>query len=270
MRDCLEVLQDYEYPYEIITKSSLVRRDVDLLAGSSDYGLVSMSLFGSLDDAKRKRIELKADPMAERLAALAELNRAGVRTMALLLPILPEYSDDPAELRQVLRAVRAAGTVRLYAGVLRLYGITWAGMKQAMPRAIWGLRDRYQELFFGPGHSVSAGAHVPGRAYRRHLMEEISCMAREEGYVQFQCEDNFFDLWFGNQDEHENCYRYMTHFDLYQERLARGGGALTVSDAEEVARRYRHTPSFLASIQLHIDLLNRLTDPTRVQEGYDA
>lgn len=268
MRDCLEVLGEHSFPYEIITKSPLVARDADLLAASANVGFVSMSLFSSLDDEKRKRIELKARPVKERVEALSALNRAGVRTMALLLPILPDYSDDLAEIRQVLQAVRAAGTTRLYAGLMRLYPITWAGMKRLMPRKLHDLRDHYQNTYFGADHSLSAGAHVPNRGYRRWLMGEIANLAKIEGFTQFLCEENFFDLWFGPQDEHAG-FRYAIHYDFYQERQRLGGKPLTEEEALAVAKRFYHTESYLASVRRNVSLLNQFTDPIKLEETDD-
>jgi DNA repair photolyase len=260
MRGCLEVLGEHSFPFEIITKGPLVARDADLLA-ANPLGMVAMSLFSSLDDQKRKRIELKSEPVADRIEALAALNRAGVSTMALLLPILPNYSDDLSEIAEVLRHVRAAGTTRVYAGMMRLYPITWKGMRQLMPPRVAGLRDQYQEMYFGPGHSISAGAHVPEYGYRRTLMERISLLARELGFAQFSCEENWFDLWFGPQDEHAG-FRYAVHYDFYCERQRLGGRPLTLAEALAVAQRFVHTPSFLSSLGRNLDLLNGITTPS--------
>jgi len=85
MRPCLEILGEYRFPYEIITKAgALVTRDVDLQAATSDIGLLSMRLFSSFDEGKRQSIEIKATSMRERIDALASLNRAGVRTSTML------------------------------------------------------------------------------------------------------------------------------------------------------------------------------------------
>jgi DNA repair photolyase len=264
MRGCLEVLGEYQFPYEIITKGgALITRDIDLLVATRTVGMVSMSLFSSLNEKKRKAIEIKACPTAERLHALSVLNAAGINTMALLLPILPFYADDLSEIRELLTAVRAAGTRRLYAGVMRLYPITWAGMQRLMPARLDSLRDHYREVYFGTHPCTSAGARVPGRGYRRGLMEAISQMARDLGFVQFLCEDNFFDLWFGEQDEHQG-FRYAMHYDFYRERLLNNNAPLTLAQALAVAQRFRHTPSFLRSIGSNLDLLNRLTDAALV------
>ncbi len=259
MRGCLQVLGDRQFPFEIITKSPLVERDVDLLQASNEVGVVSMSLFSSLDDEKRSRIELKASRVRERIEALRALNAAGVRTMALLLPIIPGYSDDIAEIRELLHTVRDAGTKRLYAGVMRLYSVTWAAMQEMMPRVLNDTRRHIELVYQGPARTVSAGAHVPSRSYRYRLMRDISMMARELGFEQFSCEENFFGLWFGPQDEHAG-FRYAIHFDFWLERCRVNRG-LTLEEALVVARRFHHTPSFLRSIQENLTLLNSLIAP---------
>jgi len=268
MRGCLSVLGEERFPYEIITKSPLVARDADLLARSRDVGFVSMSLFSSLDDKKRSRIELKARPVRERLEALAHLNAANVRTMALLLPIIPGYSDDTGEIRELLREVRRAGTTRLYAGVMRLYPVTWSAMQRMMAPSISGLRDHIDRIYNGPDHSISASARVPARGYRRALMAAIGTIAREEGFTQYQCEDNFFDLWFGPQDEHAG-FRYSIHYDFWRARNDLGGEPLTLANALAIARSFHHTLSFLRSIETNLPLLNRLTDPAVIEAECD-
>ena len=169
--------------------------------------------------------------------------------MALLLPILPYYADDISEISEVLAAVRKAGTRRLYAGVMRLYPITWSGVEGLMPQKLADLRTTYDEAYFGPQCSISAGARVPNRGYRRKLMQQISETARRLDFTQFLCEDNFFDLWFGEQDEHAGV-RYAVHYDVYLERVAQRGRPLSLEQAITVARRFYSTPSYLRSIEL--------------------
>lgn len=264
MRGCLEILGERQFPFEIITKGPLVARDVDLLRATRDVGVVSMSLFASLDDKKRQRIELKASTVRERLDALRQLNAAGVRTMALLLPILPGYSDDLAEIRELLAEVYRAGTTSLYAGVMRLYPVTWSAMQRMMPPTLVNIRAAIQDSYYGPTKSISAGAHVPSLAYRYGLMRDIGAMARSIGFTQYLCEENFFDLWFGSQDEHAG-FRYAIHYDFWLERQ-RLGRPLTVDDALGVARRFYHTPSYLRSVADKVSLLNQLTDVTAPAE----
>lgn len=95
---------------------------MDLLRASRDVGLVWMLLLlSSLDDTKRAHIELKANSEsgAHRRAGGAEPRRCPDDGASPASP--SSYSDDPAEIRALVRAVRNAGTTRIYAGVMRLY-----------------------------------------------------------------------------------------------------------------------------------------------------
>jgi DNA repair photolyase len=256
MRRCLEVFRRYHYPFEVITKSPLVARDVDLLGELQDVGLVSVS-FTTINEDKRRSVELRARSTRERLDALRKLNAAGVRTCALLLPIIPGYTDDEQELQDLIREIAAAGTTNLYAGVMRLYPITWAGMRKAMSPRLAALRNDIQQRYYETTKEVSAGARVPDRQYRRTLMGRVREICRASGIASYSCEDNFFDLWYGPQDDHGS-YRYAVHYDFWQERRRLNVPALTGERALAVARRFRHTPSYLRSIQQNLDLLNRL------------
>jgi hypothetical protein len=114
-------------------------------------------------------------------------------------------------------------------------------MQQMMPPALVQLRATIQESYFGPTRSISASAHVPSLVYRYKLMRDVGEIARSIGFRQYLCEENFFDLWFGPQDEHAG-FRYAIHYDFWQERQ-RLGHPLTTDDALNVARRFSHTPS---------------------------
>lgn len=92
-------------------------------------------------------------------------------------------------------------------------------------------------------------------------------MAREEGFTQFLCEENFFELWFGSQDEHAG-YRYAIHYDFYMERQRLGGRPLTKNEALSLARRFYHTPSYLRSVEQNLGLLNLLTAAPGKGDGH--
>jgi DNA repair photolyase len=74
----------------------------------------------SLDPDVVRRTEPGTAPPRQRLRALRALTDAGVRAGVLMAPILPGISDDPAALREVLRAARDSGAAFAGAGALRL------------------------------------------------------------------------------------------------------------------------------------------------------
>jgi DNA repair photolyase len=86
-RKCLEILAEYNWPVVIQTRSSLVLRDIDILRGARNFeaGLT----ITTADDEIRKLFEPDAPPVGERLNALDELHRSGIRTYAMIAPVLP-------------------------------------------------------------------------------------------------------------------------------------------------------------------------------------
>ncbi len=96
-RACLTVLRDADpaRPLLLLTRSRLVLRDLDLLARLPG-AYAGMSL-PTVDDAVRRHFEPRGAPVAERLAALAALRAAGVRTFAVAQPVLPGPIDALAD-----------------------------------------------------------------------------------------------------------------------------------------------------------------------------
>jgi len=97
-RRCLEVLVRKDWPVEILTRSPLVLRDLDLL-GQLSQVRVGMSV-PTLDDALRRAIEPRAPAIAARLRALKRLSNAGVATFANYTPACPPTTHDAAGVAQ--------------------------------------------------------------------------------------------------------------------------------------------------------------------------
>lgn len=86
-RKCLEVLALHTWPVVIQTRSPLVLRNIDIIKEVPKIE-VGFSI-ATADDEIRKVFEPNAPPIAERLRALDELHRAGIRTYAMIAPLLP-------------------------------------------------------------------------------------------------------------------------------------------------------------------------------------
>jgi DNA repair photolyase len=86
-RQCLEILAQNSWPVIIQTRSPLVLRDIDIIKGARDFE-VGLSVT-TADDAIRKLFEPNAPPIEDRIAALDTLHRAGIRTYAMIAPVLP-------------------------------------------------------------------------------------------------------------------------------------------------------------------------------------
>ncbi|MBN1320637.1 MAG: radical SAM protein [Thermoleophilia bacterium] len=86
-RRCLEVLIAHRWPVIIQTRSPLVTRDIDILKGAHDLE-VGFSI-ATADDEVRKLFEPRAPAIGRRLEALERLHEAGIRTFAMIAPMLP-------------------------------------------------------------------------------------------------------------------------------------------------------------------------------------
>lgn len=78
----------------------------------------------TLDEALARRIEPTVAPPRSRLRAVRMLADAGIRTGVAIAPVLPHLTDDPATLREVVRAAADAGASFAWHGVLNLGEVT--------------------------------------------------------------------------------------------------------------------------------------------------
>src|SRR4030042_836027 len=95
-RQCLEILIYYDWPITIQTGSGLVLRDADLLKDKPHIN-VGLSITTGDEDI-RKLFEPNAPPIAERIHALETLHQGGIRTYAMIAPILPGVERLPIQL----------------------------------------------------------------------------------------------------------------------------------------------------------------------------
>jgi DNA repair photolyase len=92
-RRCLEILAQRDWPATVQTRSPLVLRDVDILKQGRDFE-AGLSVT-TADDSIRELFEPNAPPIKGRVRALDELHKAGVRTYAMVAPMLPGAEGLP-------------------------------------------------------------------------------------------------------------------------------------------------------------------------------
>ena len=92
-RQCLEILAANNWPVTVQTRSPLVLRDVDIFQQGEDFE-VGLSIT-TADDDIRKLFEPAAPSITQRLRALDELHRLGIRTFAMIAPMLPGVENLP-------------------------------------------------------------------------------------------------------------------------------------------------------------------------------
>ncbi|MGQ7846227.1 PA0069 family radical SAM protein [Granulosicoccus sp. 3-233] len=118
-RQILEVLLECRHPAYLITKSSLIERDLDLLVKMADRNLVTVSIsMTTLDNTLSHRLEPRAAAPHRRLRTMRTLAEAGVPVRASVSPVIPALNEH--EMDAILEASALAGASGANAIVLRL------------------------------------------------------------------------------------------------------------------------------------------------------
>lgn len=118
-RQVLEVLAECRHPAGLITKSSLIERDIDLLAPMAAKGLACAAItLTTLDAQIARTLEPRAAAPMRRLRTIRTLTEAGIPVSVSVAPIIP-FVTEP-EIERILEAARDAGAVGAHYTVLRL------------------------------------------------------------------------------------------------------------------------------------------------------
>jgi len=168
-RRCLEVCLDFQNPVSIITKSALIRRDVELLAELSRRAAASVyiSVAFARDEMARK-MEPYASRPSLRLEVMRRLADAGVPTGVMVAPIIPGLNDT--DIPELLERARDAGArtagmtlLRLPAEVLPVFD---GRLEEAFPERAQKVRNGLLELRGGKMNNSDFGARMRGRGPR--------------------------------------------------------------------------------------------------------
>lgn len=118
-RQILQVLLRFRHPVTIITKGSLILRDLDLLTELASQRLVAVMIsLTSLDDELKRILEPRTAAPKARLRAIRVMREAGIPVGVLCSPMIPMINDS--ELESLLAAAQAAGAQSAAYMMLRL------------------------------------------------------------------------------------------------------------------------------------------------------
>lgn len=118
-RSVIEVLSEFRHPFSVITKSSGVERDIDLIAPMAAEKLAAAYVsITTLDNRLARILEPRAATPARRLKTVEHLAQAGIPVGVSISPVIPFVND--AEIERILEAAAQAGANRAFSIVLRL------------------------------------------------------------------------------------------------------------------------------------------------------
>jgi DNA repair photolyase len=174
MRGIITALRDAANPFSILTKGTLILRDLDLLAEAAEVTDVGLNVSaGFVDKDLWRAIEPGTPAPERRLEACAALAGSGLGCGVLMGPVVPYLSDSPAQLEATVRQVAAAGAAHVTPIVLHLrpgtreWFLGW--LQEAHPRLV----PRYAELY-------GRGAYAP-RQYQERIIGQVRELARKYG-----------------------------------------------------------------------------------------
>jgi DNA repair photolyase len=174
MPGIIKALSDARNPFSILTKGTLLLRDLDLLAEAAQLTTVGLNLSVGFVDAELSRSVEPGTPAPERrLDACAQITAAGLRCGVLMGPVLPFLSDSPDQLEQTVRQIAQAGAASVSPIVLHLrpgareWYLGW--LAEHHPELV----GRYRELY-------GNGAYAP-KPYQRRIAGIVSELAARHG-----------------------------------------------------------------------------------------
>jgi DNA repair photolyase len=176
MPGIIRALTDYRNPFSILTKGTLILRDLERLAEASRLADVSTAFsIGTLDEAAWRASEPGTPHPRKRIDAVRALNDAGIPCGVLMAPILPGITDDPRQLRDVVAAAIDAGATHVSPILLHLRPGVREEFLPWLAETYPDLVEHYEELYRKP--------YAPA-AERDALGRRVSGLTRSLGGVR--------------------------------------------------------------------------------------
>jgi DNA repair photolyase len=174
MRGIISALRDHANPFSILTKGTLILRDLDLLAQAAEVTDVGLNVsVGFIDKALWRSLEPGTPGPERRLDVCATLTGAGLPCGVLMGPVVPFLSDSPAHLEAAVRRIAEAGAVHVTPIVLHLRPGTRDWYLRWLNENHPALLPRYRALY-------ERGSYAP-KDYQAEISGRVRELARRFG-----------------------------------------------------------------------------------------
>lgn len=120
-RKCLEVMWKWKHPLGIITKNSLILRDLDILKEMAKLNLVKVNIsITSLSEDTRRLLEPRTASIKQRLKTVEQLSKHGIPVRVMMAPIIPSLNSH--EILPLVKKVAELGARDVSYTIVRLNG----------------------------------------------------------------------------------------------------------------------------------------------------
>ncbi|NUT59379.1 MAG: radical SAM protein [Agromyces sp.] len=175
MPGIIEALTTSGTPFSILTKGTLLRRDLPLLADAATHVPVDLAMsIAVYDHELQQSVEPGTPSTKARLATVTAVREAGLDCTVFMMPILPYLTDTRAHLDEALRQAKAAGATAVIYGALHLKPGVKPWFMQWLEREHPDLVPKYRSMYYG---NVT---YAP-KDYRRWLGERMHPLIRAHG-----------------------------------------------------------------------------------------
>ncbi|WP_211373502.1 intein-containing Rv2578c family radical SAM protein [Agromyces allii] len=180
MPGIIDALASSGTPFSVLTKGSLLRRDLPLLVDAAQQVPVDLAMsIAVYDDELQQSIEPGTPSTKARLATVTAVREAGLDCTVFLMPILPYLTDTRAHLDEALRQVKAAGATSVVYSALHLRGGVKPWFMQWLDREHPELVTKYRSMYYGQN------AYAP-KEYRKWLAARVAPLLRAHGLARGQ------------------------------------------------------------------------------------
>ena len=174
-RAVLEVMAECSHPFSLVTKSSGVERDLDLIAPMAARNLAAVYVsVTSLDSELSRILEPRAAAPMRRLQTIEALAKAGVPVGVSVSPVIP-FINEP-ELERILEAAAQAGATSAFSVVLRLpwevNPLFQQWLDQHFPERAARVMARVREMRGGRDNDASFGSRMRGKGVWAQLLSQ--------------------------------------------------------------------------------------------------
>jgi DNA repair photolyase len=174
MPQILAALRDFANPFSILTKGTLILRDLGLLKQAASVTDVSLSMsVGFVDETMWRAVESGTPSPRRRLDAVRRLTDAGFTVSVLMAPILPGLTDSDESIEETVAAIADAGAAGISPIALHLRPGAREWYAAWLTRTHPELAARYRDLFRG-------GSYLP-QSYQHELGAKVRMAARRHG-----------------------------------------------------------------------------------------
>ena len=174
MPGILAALRDTANPFSILTKGTLILRDLDLIGEAAEVTDVGLAVsVGCADTGLWRELEPGAPSPQRRLEVCAAFTAAGLPCAVLMGPVVPFLSDSTAQLENTVRQIAEAGAASVTPIVLHLRTGAREWFFRWLDAAHPELVPRYRALY-------GRGAYAPA-AYQKQVTEQVRELARRHG-----------------------------------------------------------------------------------------